>query len=225
VIDALIFDFDGVVVDSEPVHLACFQQILADHGVALSREDYYTKYLGFDDRDCFAAALQAAGKTSTGELISRMTADKTLLVQRAFAESIKPLSGAVELIRSAAAAGVPVGVCSGALRREIELAARTVGALEHFSTIVAADDVQKGKPDPQGYHMALEQLAKISGRKLAAVRCVVVEDAPAGISAAKAAGMRVLAVTNSYPTTELSAADRIVHSLTEVSAASLEELI
>jgi len=224
-VDALIFDFDGVVVDSEPVHLACFQRVLATIGVALTREDYYEKYLGFDDHDCFAAAARAAGADVTEERIAELTAAKTDLVRRAFAESVQPMPGAVELIRSAAAAGVPVGVCSGALREEIVQAARAVGVLEHFATIVSAEDVPRGKPDPAGYRLALDRLARAAGRPLRAGRCVVVEDAPAGIDAARGAGMRVLAVTSSYPAEALQAAERVVDSLADVKLPELDELL
>ncbi|HOD82988.1 MAG TPA: HAD family phosphatase, partial [Phycisphaerae bacterium] len=139
--DALIFDFDGVVVDSEPVHCATFQQVLRTRGVEMSRDDYYSRYLGFDDHDCFLHAGADAGRRFSEDEIARMTAEKTVLVQRAFGESIQPLRGAVELIASAAGRGVPVGVCSGALKGEIELASRTVGALDHFTTIVSAEEV------------------------------------------------------------------------------------
>jgi len=223
--DALIFDFDGVVVDSEPVHCATFQQVLRTRGVEMSREDYYCRYLGFDDHDCFLHAGADAGTRFSEDEIARMTAEKTVLVQRAFGESIQPLRGAVELIASAAGRGVPVGVCSGALKGEIELASRTVGALDHFTTIVSAEEVPAGKPDPSGYRMTLERLARLTGRPLRADRSVVVEDAPAGIQAAKGAGMKVLAVANSYSRDELAQADRIVDSLAEVTVDDLERLV
>lgn len=223
--DALIFDFDGVVVDSEPVHCATFQQVLHARGVKMTRDDYYSRYLGFDDHDCFLHAGADAGRSFSEDEIARMTAEKTVLVQRAFGESIQALSGAVELIASAAGRGIPVGVCSGALREEIELASRTVGALEHFTTIVSAEEVTAGKPDPSGYRMALERLARLTGRPLRAERSVVVEDAPAGILAARGAGMKVLAVANSYTTDQLAQADRIVGSLTEVTVEDLERLV
>jgi beta-phosphoglucomutase len=223
--DALIFDFDGVVVDSEPIHLVCFQRVLGKVGVELSERAYYDKYLGYDDRDCLRIAACDAGLDLDEERIAELMAEKTVLVQRAFAESIEPLPGAVELIRAVADAGVALGVCSGALRREIELASRTIGVLECFRTIVPAEDVARGKPDPEGYLKARERLEAVTGRRILAARCVVVEDSPAGIDAAGAAGMKVLAVTNSYPRDHLEAAERVVDSLTEVTPESLEQLL
>ena len=224
-LDALIFDFDGVVVDNEPVHLRCFQQVLQPLGVELTRADYYARYLGYDDHDCFATVLRDQGRDYTEALLAELTERKTLAIKRAYAESVQPQPGAVELIRSAAAAGLPLAVCSGALRDEIDLAARTVGVADCFRLIVSAADVARGKPDPEGYRLALNRLTGACGRTLAAGRCVVVEDAPAGIQAAKGAGMNVLAVTTSYPAADLAAADRIVNSLADVSLQTLEELI
>ena len=218
---AAIFDFDGVVVDSEPIHLACFRQVLARRGIELATEDYYGKYLGFDDHDCFAAVLADNGREADEAEIAAMTAEKTALVKRAIAESIQPLPGAVELMRAVRAAGAGLAICSGALREEIELAARTVGVLELVDVLVAAKDVAKGKPDPEGYLLTLKLLREKLARPIDPARTWVIEDAPAGIAAARAAGCKVLAVTNSYPPRALAQADRIVDSLTEVDLSDL----
>jgi len=224
-LDALIFDFDGVVVDSEPVHLRAFQRVLRGAGVEMTHDDYYGKYLGFDDHDCLAAAAADDRKRLTEAQIAEMIAAKTQLVQQAFRESIRALPGAAELIARAAGTGLPLAICSGALREEIELAARTVGVRRHFRAIVTAEDVRRGKPDPEGYSLALERLGRAVERGLDPSRTVVVEDAPAGIRAAKALGMKVLAVTNSYSADQLAEADRVVDSLEGVTAADLEAMI
>jgi len=224
-LDALIFDFDGVVADSESIHFATFRRVLESRGYKLTPEDYYTRYIGYNDHDAFLEAIGVQGGSTAEADIAEMTARKTAMVKRAFAESIQPLPGAVELIRSAVAAGVPVAVCSGALREEIELASRKIGVLESFTVIVAAQDVRRGKPHPEGYELARGRLSAATGRKIAAARCVAVEDAPAGIDAARGAGMRVLAVTNSYPASALKAADRVVGSLKDVTTAALEKLL
>jgi beta-phosphoglucomutase len=223
-VDALVFDFDGVVVDSEPIHLKCFRKVLGRIGVRLTSREYYGEYLGYDDHDCFAAVAADRGLSLSESRIARMIAAKTALVRRAFANAISALPGAVELIRSAAEAGIPVAVCSGALREEIKLAARTVGALAHLAVIISAEDVSRGKPDPAGYRLTLEALAAACGRELVAGRCVAVEDSPAGIEAAARAGMKTLAVTNSYPRSRLRRADRIVSSLSEITLEQLERL-
>ena len=224
--DALIFDFDGVIVDSEPVHMAAFQSVLAAVGVTLSPEDYYQRYIGFDDHDCFEAVGKETGAGFTERQIAEMTASKTALLKRAFAESISSMPGAAALIRAAAAVDIPLAICSGALREEITLAAGATRVLQFFQTIVSAEDVPRGrgKPDPAGYRLAAERLTAISGRTIDPARCVVVEDSPAGIDAAKALGMKVLAVTNSCPRDTLHAADHVVDSLNDVDVKALDAL-
>jgi beta-phosphoglucomutase len=221
-LDAVVFDFDGVVVDSEPIHLACFRTVLGGRGIELPTEDYYSRYVGFDDHDCFAAVLRDNDRLVHEAEIAAMTAEKTALVKQAFAESVTALPGALELMRAARQAGVAVAVCSGGLRDEIELAGRAVGALSLVDVLVSAADVARGKPDPEGYRLALKRLSEKLARWIDPARVWVVEDAAAGVAAAKAAGCKVLAVTNSYPRQALTAADRVVDSLAEVDLAQLE---
>lgn len=223
--DAVIFDFDGVVVDSEPVHFARFRDVLATVGLELTQADYYDKYLGYDDHDCLLIAAGDRGVELSESQIAHLTATKTKLVQQTFRESIEALPGVVELIRAIHAASVPLAICSGALRDEIILASRTVGVLECFQAIVAAEDVTRGKPDPQGYLSARAKLAQVVGKDLRPQCCIVVEDSPVGIEAGKAASMKVLAIATSYGPGQLADADRTVNSLADVTFAELEELV
>ena len=223
--DALIFDFDGVIVDSEPVHLAGFRQVLASANVLIADEEYYDRYLGYDDHDCFQAVGRDKNMPFTEEQIAQMTEVKTQLVQQTYASKVDALPGAVELIRSAWEADIPLAICSGALRAEVLQAAESLGVLSMFRIIVAARDVQRGKPDPEGYLQAAEKLSAACSRVLSPAACVVVEDSPAGIQSAKGAGMKVLGVTNSYPADALSLADRVVDSLADVSVDSLRKLL
>ena len=213
-LDALIFDFDGVIVDSEPIHLAAFRAVLLRRGLTLSTQDYYAKYLGYDDHDCFSHVLLDQGREADETEIAAMTAEKTVLVQCQLAQSSQALPGAVELMRQAKAAGAGLAICSGALREEILIAGRAVGAVQLVDVLVAARDVQRGKPDPEGYLLARRLLGEKFARPIRSAW--VVEDSPAGIEAAKGAGCRVLAVTNSYSSEALRAADRIVQSLATV---------
>ena len=223
--DALIFDFDGVMVDSEPLHLLYFQQVLATVGIDLSSRDYYDRYVGFDDRDSFTRIMRDHGQSPTGAQLRELIARKSALILKAFAESIKPMPGALDLVRAAEVAAIPTAICSGGLRKEIELAAGAIGALPYFMAIVSAEDVEHGKPDPEGYCLALARLTQLSGRILMAPKTLVIEDAPGGIAAAKAAGMKVLAVTTSHHAEALTAADRVVNSLADVTIGVLEELV
>jgi HAD superfamily hydrolase (TIGR01509 family) len=221
--DAIIFDFDGVIVDSEPIHYQAFARVLAERGIELGREDYYEKYIGYADHDCFLAAGRDHRKTFDNNAIARMIEAKTHLAQQTMAHSIQPQPGAVELVLAAEAGAVPLAICSGALRREIELACGMLRLWERFMTVISAEDVVCGKPDPQGYRLALERLCRLTGRALEASRTLVVEDSPAGIAAAKHLGMKVLAVTTSRDRPALRQADMIVDSLAEVTIPQLDE--
>ncbi len=223
--DALIFDFDGVIVDSEPIHFMGFAKVLAQRGIELSKAEYYTRYLGYDDHDCFAAVLRDHGMEADESAIFDMTARKTRLVQHDLAVETKALPGAVELIREAELAGIPMAICSGALGQEVELASRAIKVREYFMTVVSAENVEHGKPSPEGYRLARRELERLTGRVLLARRCVVIEDSPAGIEAAHAAGMKVLAVATSYEPPQLAQADRVAASLSEVNVALLESLV
>jgi len=224
-LDALVFDFDGVVVDSEPIHLAAFSRVLSKVGIALTEAQYFDKYLGYDDHDCFLAVMRDNGRACSEDQIGQMTAEKTAMVQKILAESVSPLPGAVELISTATDHKLPLAICSGALRAEIILAADKIGVLKHFATIVAAKDVTKGKPDPEGYLLAVGGLSEATGQPLESSRCFAIEDSPAGVTSAKAAGMNVLAVTNSYPATELTQADHVTGSLEDVTIEFLDTLL
>ncbi len=217
--DAVIFDFDGVIIDSEPLHLAAYRAVLAPLGVQLDEQDYCARYLGLNDRDCFEAVFADRGRAvpDLGPLI----ASKAILVRQGLAH-VAAMPGACELIRQLAAASVPVGICSGALRDEILLPLRALGIASCIADIVSTEDVRRGKPDPEGYALSLLRLGRNVGRPLTPSRVVVVEDAPPGIAAAAAIGMPVLAVTNSYGAAALGAAQRIVASLADITLADLD---
>lgn len=222
--DAVIFDFDGVVIDSEPLHLAAYRAVLAPLGIELSEGDYYARYLGLDDRDCFAAifAVRGHGTAKMDSQIDALIAQKTQLVCQAL-RGVSAMPGACELIRQAAAV-VPVGICSGGLRDEILQAVAALGIGSCIADIVSAEDVRHGKPDPQGYALSLDHLARHARRPLQPSRVIVVEDAPPGIAAARALGLCVLAVTNSYSASHLASAQHIVPTLRDVTLADLDAM-
>lgn len=223
--DALIFDFDGVIVDSEPAHLAGFSEALRPMGIELTKEQYCARYLGFDDYECFAVALRDHGKDFTQEQINQMVAHKTSVLKRKLAESILPVPGVVELIRAAATAEVPLAICSGALREEIEIGAETIGVRELFSVVIAAEDVHHSKPDPEGYRIIPQRLTEATGKPVASEHCLAIEDSPMGITAARGAGMKVLGLSTTYRPEELIDADRIVKDFSQVTLESLRELV
>jgi len=229
VLRAILFDFNGVLVDDEPIHLEMFQRVLAEEGVALTPEDYFRDYLGFDDRQCFAAVLEAAGETPTVPRLMRLIARKAAYYQERMHESGYPLfPGAAELVGGAAAAGLMLGVVSGALREEVDGALRQSGLASSFKVLVTAEDVAMGKPDPEGYRRALEALnvlPPLPERLVHPHEVLAVEDSPAGLAAAAGAGLLTLGVAHTYPQEHLAAADAVAASLDGLSLDGLERLL
>ena len=212
---AIIFDFNGVIVDDEPLHLELFRQVLLEEGIFLTDEEYHERYLGFDDRGCFTEALKDNKRTPDAadeEFIQALIRRKAAYYRQAIEERFLLFPGVVEFIKSCAEK-YPLAIASGALRPEIEFVLERGGISDCFKLIVAAEDVSECKPDPEGYLRALGLLNAISDAPIQAHECLVIEDSVAGVEAAKRAGMRCVAVTNSYAAEELQAADEIVASL------------
>ncbi|MEP7011375.1 MAG: HAD family phosphatase [Acidobacteriota bacterium] len=211
---AILFDFNGVLVDDEPLHFELFQRVLAEEGIALSTEDYYQKFLGFDDRGCLSAVLRSAGQEADQPRLMRLIARKARYYQERIRAGGYPFfPGAVELIRSVSAAGCMLGVVSGALQEEVEGALRQAECLDLFKTIVAAEDVTEGKPDPEGYRKALDALNSeppLPARLFHPHEVLAIEDSPAGLSAASDAGFRTLGVAQTYPPGQLGLAEKVV---------------
>lgn len=216
---ALIFDFDGVIADTEPLHFAGLRQTLSEIGIELTESEYYAEYLGYDDHGCFVAALSAHGRDTAPDTIGRLMKRKAA----AYLESVKHhqvlFPGIREFIHEAARS-YPLAIASGALRHEIEYILESAGLRNAFLHITSAEDVTKGKPDPQPFLTALKGLQQ-KDRSISASTCLVVEDSIPGIRSAKAAGMKVLAVANTHTVQDLREAHAIAHSVRE---ASLEDL-
>jgi len=207
----VIFDFDGVVADTERIHLEAFREALSPFGIQIAESDYFSKYLALDDKTFFSVLLAENGKdTDTGKIV-RLTSQKSLLTS-SLIEKCALFEGIEELIRSLAAGGFVLAVASGALRKEIDAVLSRAGLLSLFSFVASAEDCENCKPDPEVFIHALKGLNNMFGNQIKARDCVVVEDSPHGISGAKAAGMKCVAVTNSHPREELSAADLVVES-------------
>jgi HAD superfamily hydrolase (TIGR01509 family) len=200
---AILFDFNGVIVNDEPQHCEALIATLAGYGYPLDRTEYYREYLGFDDRECFRFTFARMGRQADDALLTEAIERKAERYQHAIQASLELVPGAPEFIRSAAAAGYRLAVVSGALRREIELVLREAGLRSLFEVLVAAEDVAHCKPDPAGYEAARRRLA------LPPTDCVVIEDSLPGLQAARAARLRCAMVATSHPATQLAGADLI----------------
>jgi len=221
---AVIFDFDGVIVDTEPLHYRAFQSILEPMGLGYSWDAYVERYMGFDDRDAFVEAFREGVRELPQPELDRLIAAKAARFQEVIAGSASPYPGVVELV-TALSAQIPLALCSGALRCDIDPILDQLSLDRSFSVIVTADDVAASKPDPASYSLAVQRLvAAFPEKEIVPSLCVAIEDTPAGIASARGAGIPVLAVTNSYPASHLSGAQRIVPSLAGLAIADFSLL-
>jgi HAD superfamily hydrolase (TIGR01509 family) len=200
---AILFDFNGVIVNDEPQHCEALIATLSTYGYTLDREGYYRDYLGFDDRECFRFTFERMGRDAGTALIHEAIERKAKLYERSIRASLELVPGSAEFIRTAAAAGHRLAIVSGALRREIELVLTEANLQRQFEIVVAAEDVAACKPDPQGYQLARERLG------IPAAACVVIEDSLPGLKAAHAAGMRCAMISTSHRPEELTGADLV----------------
>ncbi len=199
---ATFFDFNGVLVDDEHLHQQCFNDVLVARGHAAVTEALYNeRYLGFDDRGAFTAMLSDAGVLTNDALITALIAEKAVMYERRARAELRLFDGAADAVRAAATAG-PVVVVSGALRAEIELGLAALDVRASVAHIVAAEDVLRCKPDPEGYLLALGWL-RAGHSTVRREDIVVIEDSLAGIDSARAAGLPVWAVAHSYPESAL----------------------
>lgn len=208
---AIIFDCDGVIADTEPLHFAAFQRVLAEEGIALTKEDYYRYYLAFDDRGCFRKAFSNSA-TLTTEKLAELIARKASYIEPVMRTHLRYFPGVADFIRRAAVK-YPLAIASGALKREIEMVLDFGGVKDCFLAIVSAEDVARGKPDPESFLKAHGILNAHAAVAISPQECLVIEDSLHGVEAASLAGMPVLAVTNSYSKDQLSKANLVVESL------------
>jgi beta-phosphoglucomutase len=195
----VIFDMDGVLIDSEPIHCRAFQDVLAAYGVTLTERQYFADYLVYSDREVLGRLLPA------GQSLDAAVTAKERRYLSLLADGIPAFPDGLALL--ARSEGWRVGLATGSNRRETELALRTLAIRERFACIVAREDYDKGKPHPEPY------LRTARGLDLPPQRCIVIEDTPGGVRAARAAGMVAVAVTHSCPREHLGEAHLVVEDL------------
>jgi len=223
-LQAIVFDFDGVIADSEPLHLKAYQQALAEDGLLLDRDEYFARYLGYDDVGMLQALARDRGLAWTDRHITALVARKGTKLQALLEGDEVLFPGAAAFVR-AAAAEVPIAIASGAMRHEIVQIVHAAGLGDLFTTIVASGDTPESKPSPAPYLLAVEQLQQASGRPLDRRRCVAIEDSVWGLESARGAGLRCVGVTTSYPAAELTGAELVVGGLTALTLSMLEQLV
>ena len=205
-----MFDFDGVLADSEPLHLKAYQALLEPQGIHLDERTYCERYLGYDDEGALRRMAEDNGLMLGDEEIELLIVEKGHVFERLVGSRDVLYPGAADCVRRLAAAW-PVGVASGALRADIDLILRGARVGDLFQFIVAAGDTDRTKPAPDPYLRAAELHGVPPGA------CVAIEDSHWGLESARAAGMRTIAVTHTYPReTFAGTADAIVDALSEL---------
>ncbi len=219
-LQAIIFDFDGVIVDSEPLHFQATQSVFAPLGGKIDYTMYLQECIGQPDLENFKRLCNKFQLSTSDEYVQDLVRAKINHYRSLLPDQARPCQGAINLIKQAAQ-HYPLAICSGSYKNEIN---QLLGLLdsenlsEYFKHLVTIEDVQAGKPDPAGYRLAATSLNVLPQF------CLAIEDSPAGIVAAKAAGMSVLAVTTSYSREKLSLADHCIDSLEGITLADLNQM-
>jgi HAD superfamily hydrolase (TIGR01509 family) len=220
---AIVFDFDGVIVDTEPLHFAAFREVLPGFGIALARDTYFSRYLGMSDEEILRRVLSDQNRRLTPEEVRQLLHNKNTAYRRRIEPGLRLATGAEALIRRASLKWV-LAICSGSKRVEIEHILRRADLLSLFPVIVATGDVATSKPDPAGYLLTIARLQQRSP-ELRPNDCLVIEDSAAGVAAAKQAGMRTLRICQGESCEADGAADTTVQSLAELTDIRLEALL
>jgi beta-phosphoglucomutase len=222
-LQAVIFDFDGVIANSEPLHLRAFQATLGEDGIHLSPDDYYARYLGYDDVGLFWRLACDRGFEWNERHVTALVARKGVKLQELLRAGSVLFPGAADFIRRTAAA-VPIAIASGALKHEIVEIVTAAGVGDLFATIVASGDTAESKPSPEPYKLAFTQLRERSGFNLDPRRTIAIEDSRWGLASAHGAGLRCVGVTSSYPAEELAGAELTVGGLADLDLEMLDAI-
>ncbi|UCC96358.1 MAG: HAD family phosphatase [Phycisphaerales bacterium] len=221
---AVIFDFDGVITDSEILHLRAFNRSLVPYGIEISTKDYYTNYLGFSDFDCYRALVENGLLNINEQQIAGVIRQKSRIFEELTRTEGRTIEGVHEFLRMLQESKVPMAICSGSLLTEIEVMLDEAKLRHFFAVIVSAEQVKEGKPSPEGFLLALQKLNKKLPLPIAAGECIVIEDSRWGLEAGNAAGMHTIAVTNSYEADQLALAEKVVAKLNELTLDDLQRL-
>lgn len=227
----VIFDFDGVITDSEILHFRAFNQVLGRYGIELTKQEYYKTYLGFNDADCYGKLIQQGLLKAEQEQIGNLIEEKKHIYKELAKTEGKMIEGVREFLTLLENNSMPMAICSGSLLTEVEMVLDDTGLRHLFEVIVSGEQVKKGKPDPEGFLLTLKRLnenatSKKGGNQnhILPGECIVIEDSHWGLEAAKSAGMHTIAVTNSYEVEQLGMAEKVVHRLDELSIDDLQKL-
>jgi beta-phosphoglucomutase len=222
-IRAIIFDCNGLLCDDEPYHFKGLQRALSDESIPLDQKTYLDRYISFDDYGAVRQVLADLGRPAGNEVVERIIGRKRRYYNELIDRDLRLFPGVTTFVQ-AASRRFATAVASGAIRAEIDRILARAGIAGCFQVIVSAEDVQRCKPAPDSYRLALERLNGRDGFASSPIRadeCMVLEDSRGGVAAAREAGMRVVAVTNSHSAGELGHAHRVIATLEGINPESL----
>ncbi len=223
-LQAVIFDFDGVITDSESLHLRAFNQVLGQYGTEITTRDYYKDYLGLIDVDCFRLVAERNQLGPDAQGIENLVKEKNQIFEKLAKAGSRIIEGVCDFLQMLKQNNIPMAICSGALLAEIELILKKAWLRSFFEVIVSAEQVKHGKPNAEGFLLTLRKLNEKSTNPISADQCIVIEDSHWGLEAAEAAGMHSVAITNSYDAEQLSMAEKVVNHLGQLSINDLQKL-
>ena len=218
-IRAVVFDFDGVIANSEPLHFRAFRDVLAQDGVEFGEDEYYARYLGFDDVGVFRAVSRARRESWTSERVAALVERKAGRLEELERGGSILFPGADAAVRRLAAE-LPLAIASGALKAEILRVLDSTGLSRCFGAVVAAEDTAASKPAPDPYARAVALLGATIDASLKGDECVAVEDSQWGLESARLAGLHTIAVTHTYAASSLTA-DLVISNLDALTLAAV----
>ena len=223
-LQAIVFDFDGVISDSEALHLRAYQDVLAPLGLSLSTEEYYQQYVGYHDMGVVERYAENRQLRWGVDDMSHLVDEKSRRYEELSVRGEMIFPGAAAFIRNAAAV-VPIGIASGARTQEIEDILGRADLMHHFTAIVGADRVERSKPAPDAYLEAFAILSATAKSPLERDKTVAIEDSYWGLESARAAGLRLVAVANTYSADNIGpAAEIVVSGLESLTLSALDTL-
>jgi len=224
---AIIFDMDGVICDSEPLHMKAFQRVLAEESIVITDQQYYDRYLAHDDRGSFEAAFRDQQRPAPdSEKMKSLLVRKSRYFEEHMKDGLVIYPGAESIVRKAVHK-YSLALASGARRLEVEFVLKKAKIRDAFSAVVSADEVKNGKPQPEAFERALSMMNQMRLDGTSEIRpseVLVIEDSPRCIKTARALGMKTLGMATSYEAAQLAEAHRVVDSLVGLELADLENL-
>ena len=195
---AILFDFDGVLVNSEMLHLRAFQLTGKAAGIEVGEDEYFRDVIGFDDRGGWRQLAASKGLTLDNATLLGLLAYKARAVAELIAERTYAALPGVEALVRGLWRHYPLAIVTGALRDEVEVMLEGIGLRDCFRTIVAAEDVTNGKPDPEGFLKATAELARLTATTIRPRDVLVFEDAPRVIESVRKAKFQTVGVPTHY---------------------------